>query len=245
MATTSRGSGFLVNLVRDHLISRNFVRTSPGSGLRGAVTRFINLMESQLSSAAAINVEEFTNPATADVDAWLTAQATSTAEQVYAADDLDGASAGTELDIPRNVSVTTVGTDDQFTFPMTVEIEGEYLGEAQTETITFASTDSPGTLYGTKPFSKVTGVTISANADTGGTVSVGFGTSLGLGKRTTLKARAGAYAIIREISAGSLVTNGALNQYGLYTPNTVPNGSNDYAIFYEADISAIKNLDAG
>jgi len=202
------------------------------------------MLQAQLQPQAAIYVEEFTNPIAADVDAWLTAQATTTVEQVYAADDLDGALAGTELDVPRNVSVTTTSTDDQYVFPMTVDIEGEYLGEAQTETITVTSGDSPGTVYGTKPFTKVTGVTISANADTGGSVAIGTGTGLGLGKRVTLKARAGAYNLIREIAAGSIVTNGAINQHGVYTPNTAPNGSNDYAIFYEADVSAVRSLSA-
>lgn len=241
MATSTRGSGFLSKFVRDHLLTG---RSSPGSGLRGSLTRLVNILEGQMGPLAAFRVEEWTNPVAADVDAWLTAQATTTSIQTYTADDMDGASAGSDLDVPRNVGVTTVGADDQFNFPLTVEITGTYLGVAQTETVTFGSGDSPGTLYTSKPFSRVTGVVISANADVSGTVSVGTGIGLAPSKIAYPKSRAGLVTILMEIAAGSKVTNGTLNAYGVYTPNSAPDGSRDYTIYFEDDVSSVARLAA-
>jgi hypothetical protein len=46
---------------------------------------------------------------------------------------------------------------------------------------------------------------------------------------------------VREIAVGSLVTNGVMATaaigapHGTYTPNTAPDGANDYCIYYEYD----------
>jgi hypothetical protein len=55
--------------------------------------------------------------------------------------------------------------------------------------------------------------------------------------------RAGLLAPLREIAAGSVVTNGTFVDaatdapHGTYEPNTAPNGTNDYALYYEVDTS--------
>jgi len=47
---------------------------------------------------------------------------------------------------------------------------------------------------------------------------------------------------IREVYDGSVVTNGTFSTaatdppHGTYTANTAPNGTHDYALFYEADV---------
>jgi len=208
-------------------------RTSQG-GPSGDFRRKFQQLKKQLGSAAVIDVYEYINPAAADTDAFLLAKATSTAIQTHTV--MDGVAAA-GLSIPRNVSVTTTGVDGSFNFPLSVTIYGKLNGKPQSEVITVASGESPGTKQGTKPFDKITKVVISANVDGAGTVSVGFGPSLGV--YNTPVARAGLVSPIREIVNGTAVTTGVLTASGLYTPASAPNGTSDYAIYCEVDVSDV------
>jgi hypothetical protein len=68
-------------------------------------------------------------------------------------------------------------------------------------------------------------------------VAIGFGAVFGLS--ATIKSRAGRLAVIQEVAAGSVVTNGvfasssASPPHGSYAPNSAPDGSKDYAVTYE------------
>ena len=104
----------------------------------------------------------------------------------------------------------------------------------QTETLTVPQTAA--TVTGTKPFDGLTSVAYAAADGTAATNAIGIGD--GIGVTAVPKARAGAVSLIREVEAGSLVTTGALTAERLYTPSTAPDGSNDYAIYYEYDPAA-------
>lgn len=232
LSLPNQGSGFLQGLVRNH---HNTGR--PDAGVKGALIALLAMLTAQLGGALILQCEQWVNPAAADVDGWVTAKATSAVEQTHAA---DGALAGTTLSEGRNVSVTTVGADSEFTFPMTVTVVGEYKGVAQTEDIVFASAAaSPGTVQGVKPFDKVTSAVISANADVNGTVSVGTGA--GLVTKKVPQDRHGYTPIYKEIVSGTgVVTSGSLSAYGVYLPASAPNGALDYFIAYEGQIYDIK-----
>lgn len=232
-----------------HNIGTGLLGAESGSHLmkarsrNGGVRSEVSVLGKHLRDLGLVSLvlEEFIDTPTADVDAFLTATLT----LVTALDitTMDGASAA-GIAHPRNVTVTTAGADGIYEFPFDVVITGTLRGLPQTETITVTEGASPGTFAGAKLFDKVTRVQIPANANTdaGATVAVGFGTGIGL--KYVPVSRAGLRTAVREIANGAVVTNGVFNAYGLYTPNTVPNGSVDYAVFYEADVSNAARLGA-
>lgn len=177
-------------------------------------------------------VDEFTNPATADVDYFITA--TSTAASIVTHTSFANTTA---LDPPRNITFTASSHADFNAVDMVVT-GTDVDGRALTETITL--TDAGNTTdAGVKCFRTVTSIVIPAQAGTGGSYTIGFGNILGLSKKA--KTRAGTVAVIQEIAVGAVVTNGAFATatvsppYGSYTPNSAPNAARDYAVRYEVD----------
>lgn len=238
--TSANGSGFALN-PRSHL-----GRGRVSAGVRGELELMRKRLVAQFAGSPILYSQEYTNPAAADVDAHVlavTPPESGDGELVYelgSATPLDGVVASATMPFGRNVTVTTVGADDQFAFPFDVVVEGLRDGVAQTETITVASGASPGTVVGAKIFDRVTKVTIpEASAAAGaGTVSVGFGSRLGLVKAPVT--RAGLVNVTREVVAGAVVTNGVFSDTNRsYTPNTIPNGSNDYYIIYEIEAPTV------
>lgn len=187
----------------------------------------------QMSPMAAITVEEFTDvaaPGAADLEA---ATATTVAPRTVTS-FLAGGEAKL-LAVPRNLTFTTAGATPADA-PATALITGtDANGAAQTETVTLAQTATIAN--GAKAFKTVTSVEYAAADGTAATVSIGVGSVLGLTK--TPKERAGLAAPVREIAAGSAVTTGTLSVTNkTYTPATAPNGTNDYAVYYEYDPTA-------
>lgn len=189
-----------------------------------------------LAGLAAVAVVEYTNPVAADAAGLKAATTTSVAIQSYTAADLLSAGKAALLADGRNVTFTTAGGTPADA-PANVVVNGTDMdGKAQTETIAVAQTATIAT--GVKIFKTITSVVYEAGQGTGATVSIGFGALLGL--PLPIKSRAGLAGIWREIAAGAVVTNGvvvAANRS--YAPNAAPNGTNDYALYYEYDATVI------
>ena len=169
------------------------------------------------------------NPLTADADGIFASAAITSASPITSG-NFTGALASSGvvvLDVPRNVVAawTTSAV-------MTVTGYDEY-GNLMVE-----ASSSGTSLTGKKAFKTVTQVAYAAADGTGATVSIGFGALLGLAKKPAV--RAGLATPIKEIAAGAVVTTGTLDATNrTYTPAAAPDGSKDYAIYYEIDGSTI------
>jgi hypothetical protein len=243
MTAPAKGSGIL-EILRPrapHLAEERF-----NNGVQGELNLLRATIRSAFKYAAVLWAAEYTNPAVADVDAFVLAVTPEEAAGdplVYeegTALPLDGVLASGAIPYGRNVTATTVGADTEFVFPFSVVFEGEDMdGKDQSETLTFTSGTSPGTIAGAKIFTKITKVTIpNASAPSGvGTVSVGFGALLGMDRAPV--SRAGLVNVVREVAAGSVVTNGTFSAANRsYSPNSAPDGSRDYYLLYEIDVTA-------
>lgn len=217
------GSGLFSNqsALKPHLIRG-------AGGIAGEVGDLRNDVGRTLERMAAITVDEFTNPAAAGAADLEAATAVTVAPRTVTSFLAGGVAK--LLAFGRNLTFTTAGGTPADA-PATATITGTYRGAAQTEVVNVAQTATIAT--GTKPFDTVESVAYSAAQGTDATVSIGVGAGLGI--RQVPKARGGGTNIIREIAVGALVTNGVLTSEGLYTPNTAPDGTRDYAIYYEYD----------
>lgn len=186
-------------------------------------------VEDELGKLAGITVEEYTAPVAAVANAILLAKATTVAPASYSGAGLDGAVGGAVMAYGRNITVTTAGATPADA-PATVLVTGLRRGVVQTETITVAQTATIAT--GVKAFDTVTSLAFAAADGTAATVAVGFGAALGT--VATPKSRKGLCNIIAETANSAKVTNGVLTA-DLYTPNSVPNATLNYVIYFEFD----------
>lgn len=194
-------------------------------------------LKTALNNRNPIYVAEFTNAAAASATALRAATATVTTARTTTSFSAGGVAALAAY--PRQIVFTTAGSTASDA-PATATITGTDVdGNALTETVTLAQTATTAT--STKCFATITSIVEAAGDGTGATIAIGIGTALGLPKKA--KSRAGAVMVLREVSAGSFVTNGTYTSaasappYGAYTPNTAADGSNDYALVYELDLS--------
>lgn len=182
-------------------------------------------------------VDEWTNPIAPAAAGLKAATATVTSTVTLTASDLLSGGKAELLARPRNVTFTTAGVTPAHA-PATATITGTDInGDALTETVTLAQTATIA--EGVKCFRTITSIAYPAGDGTAATVAIGFGKKFGLSKK--IRARAGALMFGKEIAAGSVVTNGTLASpttsppNGSYSPNTDPDGSNDYSLEYEPD----------
>lgn len=177
---------------------------------------------------AAITVEEYTNPAAADAAGLEAATATTVAPRSVTTFLAGGVAALAAYG--RNVTFTTAGATPGDA-PASALVTGTDLDDAVlTETVTLAQTAA--TASGAKIFKTVESVDYAAADGTAATVSIGFGALLGMSK--TIKARGGLAKPIREIAVGVAVTTGVFDVPNRsYAPAAAPNGTNDYALYYE------------
>ena len=139
---------------------------------------------------------------------------------------------------PRALVFTTAGTTPADA-PATATVTGLGInGQAITETVTLAQTATTATSK--NYFAKITRITYPAADGTGATIAITPSAGVGLAKK--IDTIAGNTSLIREIAAGSVVTNGTIAApsttdlpNGSYTPNAAFNDANDYAIFYVYD----------
>jgi hypothetical protein len=212
-------------------------------GLAGEVGDLRDDLEEEMRAAAAIAIEEFVDPAAADVDAIKTAFASVATPVTYStAAELDGVVGLAEMDPPRNVTVTTGAAGTPADAPATMTVNGTGADdEVLSEVITVSQIAGEGT--GTAAFKTVTSIVFPAGDGTGATLEVGFGDVFGLGR--PLLSRAGLASVLREHEAGALVTTGTFSDaateppYGTYEPATVADAANDYALYYEWDATVI------
>ncbi len=192
-----------------------------------------------LTPLAGVAVEEFDAPAAASTTAMQAATATVVAGITYttaAGGGLTDLSATTLEVAARNVTFTTAGTTPAHA-PASALITGfDAAGLAQTETVTPAVTAA--TVSGVTGWSKITSIAFGAAGGTDATVSVGFGSVIGL--KNVAKPRTGATTAqppFREYVDGALpATAGTIDTVNkTYTPNAAPNGTHQYAVFYELD----------
>lgn len=182
-------------------------------------------------------IDEWTDPLAAATAGLKAATATVASVVELTAADLLTAGKAELLARPRNVTFTTAGGTAADAPANAVIVGTDINGDELTETVTLSQT--AGTASGSKAFRTIETITYPAADGTGATIAVGYGNVFGLSKR--IRTRAGALMYGKEISAGTVVTNGTLATptasppNGSYSPNSAPDGSKDYAIEYEPD----------
>lgn len=191
-----------------------------------------------VTTGVMIQVDEFTNPAAADaagLEAATAAQLTARTVTTFLAGGVAALAA-----YPRNITFTTAGNTPADA-PATATITGtDVFGNALTEVVNVAQTATIAS--GVKCFKTVTSIVYSVGQGTDCTVSIGFGALLGLAHKP--KTRAGTIGIIDEIAVGARVTNGTFATpttsppNGSYSPNSAADGTRDYALYYERDLTA-------
>lgn len=187
----SLGSGLFTNETasRPHTVQREV------ADLRDDVGR-------TFASLAAIAVEEWSNIAAADDDAFKTSVASAATEQTYTGTALNGVVGAGVLSPPRNITITSTSHGD--IDAVGVVVTGvDVNGKALTETITL--TNGGGVVNsGNKAFAKVSKIVVPAQSGTGGALKFGFGDKIGLSR--VIKSRAGVLALQREILGGVDIT---------------------------------------
>lgn len=201
-------------------------------------------------SSPAVVKKSWTDPITADIDAFVDAangpnattaryHATEAAGLGFSgATAFNGVRPTGQQDVARNVVITV--TDAAAVVAQSGVITGlDIHGDLQTEAWSVAVATTSRTFTGAKAFSRVLQVTVTAATNaSANTFEVGFGNVLGLEVASSLTSP------LKEIAAGSVVTNGVVvaastsasaDQFGTYTPNTAPNGTNDYTLYYLSD----------
>lgn len=181
--------------------------------------------------------QTFTNLAAASGNAIKTAIATVTSTVTYSGADLNGAIGAGSISPPRNITITTAGATPSDA-PATAVITGLAIdGSAQTETISVGQTAT--TVAGAKAFASVISIAPAAADGTGATLAFGTGNVIGLDSK--LRDVGGVAGVVKEVANATLVTNGTFvlpatsGPFGTYSPNTAPNGTNDYAVVYMVD----------
>jgi hypothetical protein len=203
-------------------------------GVAGEVDDLRRDVLAEMEPMAALTVEEWTNVAQADTDGVLASVATTTAAVTHEAADLVGGDS-VVLDPPRNLTLKC--DDSAATWAGDLTATGAAInGDAITEDIAFTNN---ATTPGAKCFARVDSLSRGAQVDGNGHYEVGFGTIIGLAK--PMKTRAGAGCALASVEAGTLAAapagtvapaaTGAPN--GSYDPSAAPNGTNDYALYYE------------
>lgn len=212
----------------------------PG-GKRGEILKERQDFNRALGPLAAITVQEFTNPAAAGAADLRVATATVASATVVQGADLLAAGVAKLLACPRNLTFTTAGTTPA-NAPASCTIVGTDINNNdQTETVALATTGAA--VAGVKAWKTVKSLSFTAAGGTAATVSVGVGTVFALEK--PIKMRAGLAFLMFEVAVGVVVTTGTVvaaataGGNGTYSPATAPNGTNDYAIYYEADATSL------
>jgi hypothetical protein len=222
----SNGSGYAAKLLAEvpHLS-------------KGEVADLRRDVNTALTPLAAMTVDEYTNAATPDAAGLKAATASSVAIQTYGASDLLAGGKAALLAHPRNLTFTTAGGTPADA-PANVVVTGTDINDLPlTETVAVPQTAT--IVLGVKAFKTVTSIAYEAGQGAGATVSIGFGQKFGLSKK--IKSRAGLAGAIREIAIGAVVTSGTVVDAatsapnGTYSPSAAPNGTNDYAVYYEYD----------
>lgn len=212
----------------------------PGNnGLKGEVEKLRRDVTQVMSAMAPLTRYELTVGAAApDADGIKTSIASSTSAADYSGAALNGAKGAGMMLPPRNITATTGGVTPAHV-PATATVYGfDIWGKPISETITLAQTATIAT--GTKCFRNVTRITMPAGQGTAGTLTFGFGETLGF--VVPPKDYDGSVRTISEFVDGAEpLTPGVLFNvddrapYGGYEPDTAADGSALYSLIYEFD----------
>lgn len=183
---------------------------------------------------AAVFVLELTNPLGASSVAVLAATATTNGPQTIIAFLAPGLAE--LLARPRNLRFTTGGATAAHA-PNQVIITGTDIdGNVLTETL--ALSQIAGNDDSLKAFATLTSLAYTGGTGVDATVSVGYANKFGLPK--SIKTRAGRLAVIQEVDPSGVVTTGTFASpatsppHGTYSPADVPDGTDSYAVTFEA-----------
>jgi len=216
-------------------------------GVNPAGSQYIGVMSNLLGEQIALRSHliarlTLTNPVAADDDAFVTAAAGPNATTTtYKRSGLTGGTAFAGVlatgvvDFPRNVTLTA--THGSSLVALTAVVTGiDWHGRAATETLTITATGTSKVATGLVAFRRVDTVAVTAATDASAdTIKVGFGNVFGLEFKTAVP------KALVELSAGSVVTNGTVvagstsantDYRGTYAPNSAPNGSTTYVVYY-------------
>mgnify|MGYP000096533948 CR=1 FL=1 len=201
-----------------------------GHGAKGEIGDLRNDLLTVLAPLASITVEEFTAPPAAAPAGLHAATASSVAVQTLLSAGLIGAGLTALALLPRLVTFTTAGATPA-NAPATALITGTDVRDAvQSETVAIANTAA--TVSTVKAYKTITSIVYSAGSGAGATISVGTGPAWALSLPP--KSRAGACLPVREVMDGAIPTAGLIDAVrGVYTPNTAPNATHNYAVYYE------------
>lgn len=194
-------------------------------------------LRGRVISAATLVYQTWTDPLTADADGYSVSHAgQSSASTVDMT--LGGALCTAGVGISgHSRNVVIVVTHATSVVAMSGTIYGtDIYGKAITEAWSVTATGTTKTFTGKKGFKTVTRITetVAANASANSIIA-GQGVVLGLAYDCSVA------SAVKEIAAGSIVTNGTLvaastastdDERGTYAPNTAPDGSNDYTVYY-------------
>lgn len=188
--------------------------------------------------------QEWTNVAALVDNAIKTSWTCAATAQTYATTALNGTVGAGPLDYARNIIVTGVTAGGEALLQKTLLITGlDIDGKSQSESLV-VSTGNQGAgstvVYtGINAFKQITSIYVPADASVSpGAYKVGFSNKLGLSRPIT------SGGVLREFldnalrttaQAGTLVLAASSPPYGTWTPDTTPNGSRDYVIYYVAN----------
>jgi len=192
-----------------------------------------------LARLVGVRRQTWTDPATADADGYSVSHAGASAASTRNM-TLGGALAGVS-DFARNVVI--VVTHGSAVVAMNGTIYGKDIyGNEITEAWLVTAGTTSKTFTGKKGFKSVSRITETIAADaSANSIIAGQGVVLGLDAPCAL---GGTGVALKEVAAGSVVTNGVMvaaseaaadDRRGTYTPNSAPNGTNDYDLFYLVD----------
>lgn len=183
-------------------------------------------------------VDEWTNAVAPDAAGLKTATATTVAPATVLAAGLLAPGIAALLAYPRNVTFTTAGVTPADA-PATAVITGTDINDAPLEeTVNLAQTATIA--EGAYAFKTITSIVYAAADGTAATVAIGFGKKFGFTK--PIVRRGGTVGVVQEIANGAVVATGTFVNAstgapnGTYSPSTDPDGTKDYAVYYEHNV---------
>jgi len=193
-----------------------FVYPSKG-GVAGEVGDLRQDVENELAPMAAIAVEEYIDPLATAADNMTAATTSQTTEDVLLPDATPAVGVLTQATIDnmaldaggaRQLLFTVAGGTPAHRAPTATVYGTNIDGKEASEVLPLP--DVAGTALTGTFFSSVERVVLAAGSGAGATVAIGLGALLGLG--AAVRSRAGRVAVIQEVAAGSVVTNGVVTE---------------------------------
>lgn len=225
---------------RPHLVRGPGGLASEISDLRGDIV-------SSMNQLVALTVDEYTAPLPGDIPGLKTAFATVTAPVILLPPDFDAGIdvtvLATETGAPRRIIITTGGSTPSDA-PANAIVKGrDARGGALEETLVLSQTT--GNVVSDNFYASLGSVELEAGDGTSATLAFGYTGRMGLRRPLKVKVTEAASPVLMGIEAGVVVAVAAIAAtfteilfdppFGSYLPITVPDGSNDYAVYYEYD----------